>query len=121
MDGEIFIPQRKPLNDKTDKNLYKILIALTLLSPSAHADFFSDAFDWVVDNPEYGIPAAIIGAPVALAAAPMIVSYALFPFILHICYPIPTGHNLGYQHSHLPITLIRSRLLIFYSFFLPLF
>jgi hypothetical protein len=44
------------------------------------ADFFKDTFDWAVNNPEYGIPAAIIGAPVALAATPMIVSYALFPF-----------------------------------------
>jgi hypothetical protein len=36
--------------------------------------------DWAVNNPEYSIPAAVIGAPVALAATPMIVSYALFPF-----------------------------------------
>ena len=71
------------------KQLNKILIALTLLSPSAHADFFKDTFDWVVDNPEYGIPAAIIGAPVALAATPMIVSYALFPFASGASYLMP--------------------------------
>jgi hypothetical protein len=56
----------------------KILITLILLSPSAHANFFKDTFDWAVNNPEYSIPAAVIGAPVALAATPMIVSYALW-------------------------------------------
>jgi hypothetical protein len=35
-----------------------------------HADFFKDTFDWAVNNPELSIPAAIIGAPVALAATP---------------------------------------------------
>jgi hypothetical protein len=50
------------------KQLNKILITLILLSPSAHADFFKDTFDWAIDNPELSIPAAIIGAPVDIFA-----------------------------------------------------
>ena len=71
------------------KQLNKILITLILLSPSAHANFFKDTFDWAVNNPEYSIPAAVIGAPVALAATPMIVSYALFPFASGASYLMP--------------------------------
>jgi hypothetical protein len=41
------------------------------------------------NNPEYSIPAAVIGAPVALAATPMIVSYALFPFASGASYLMP--------------------------------
>jgi hypothetical protein len=36
-------------------------------------------------------------------------------WILHIYYPMSTGHNLGYQHSYSPITLRMLKLLIFYS------
>jgi hypothetical protein len=46
--------------------------------PRVKADFFGDAFDWAIDNPEWSIPIGIIGAPVALATLPMVISYALF-------------------------------------------
>jgi hypothetical protein len=36
--------------------------------------------DWAKDNPEISIPSAVVGIPVAVAAAPMIASYVLFPF-----------------------------------------
>jgi hypothetical protein len=63
------------------KRLNKLLIFLTLLSPLANADdIFSEVWDWAKDNPEISIPSAVVGVPVAIAAAPMIASYVLFPF-----------------------------------------
>jgi hypothetical protein len=38
-------------------------------------------WDWAKDNPEISIPSAVVGIPVAVAAAPMIASYVLFPFV----------------------------------------
>jgi hypothetical protein len=32
-------------------------------------------WDWAKDNPEISIPSAVVGVPVAVAAAPMIASY----------------------------------------------
>jgi hypothetical protein len=43
-------------------------------------DIFSEAWDWAKDNPEISIPSAVVGVPIAVAAAPMIASYVLFPF-----------------------------------------
>ena len=59
----------------------KLLILLILISPLANADdIFSEVWDWAKDNPEISIPSAVVGVPVAVAAAPMIASYVLFPF-----------------------------------------
>jgi hypothetical protein len=86
---------------KTGKTLYHKrynsksmrLIALDVntfsLLAASYVALFKDTFDWAVNNPEYGIPAAIIGAPVALAATPMLVSYALFPFASGASYLMP--------------------------------
>jgi hypothetical protein len=47
-----------------------LLILLILISPLANADdFFSKAWDWAKDNPEISIPSAVVGMPVAIAAA----------------------------------------------------
>jgi hypothetical protein len=56
-----------------------IFSTLLLFNSTVNADFFSDAFDWAIDNPEWSVPIGIIGAPIALATLPMVVSYALFP------------------------------------------
>jgi uncharacterized membrane protein len=49
-----------------------------LLNSTVNADFINDVSDWATDNPELSIPIGVIGAPVALAAIPMIISYTLF-------------------------------------------
>jgi Ca2+/Na+ antiporter len=56
---------------------------VVLISPLANADdIFSEVWDWAKDNPEISIPSAVVGVPIAVAAAPMIASYVLFPFAL---------------------------------------
>jgi hypothetical protein len=72
------------------KRLNKLLIFLTLLSPLANADdIFTKVWDWAKDNPEISIPSAVVGVPVAVAAAPMIASYVLFPFASGASYLMP--------------------------------
>jgi hypothetical protein len=66
-----------------------IFSTLLLVSSTVNADFFSDAFDWAIDNPEWSVPIGIIGAPIALATLPMVVSYALFPLASGIGYLMP--------------------------------
>jgi hypothetical protein len=55
----------------------------------AKADPFSDIWKWVEDSPEIAVPALIVGAPLAIAAAPMIASYALFPVVSGVGYLLP--------------------------------
>jgi hypothetical protein len=45
--------------------------------------------DWATDNPELSIPIGVIGAPVALATIPMIISYTLFPLASGAGYLMP--------------------------------
>jgi hypothetical protein len=66
-----------------------IFSTLLLVSSTVNADFFSDAFDWAIDNPEWSVPIGIIGAPIALATLPMVVSYALFPLASGVGYLMP--------------------------------
>jgi hypothetical protein len=59
-----------------------LLLPLLINHALANADdFFTKAWDWAKDNPEISIPSAVVGVPVAVAAAPMIASYVLFPFV----------------------------------------
>ena len=66
-----------------------IFSTLLLVNSTVKADFFSDAFDWAIDNPEWSVPIGIIGAPIALATLPMVVSYALFPLASGVGYLMP--------------------------------
>jgi hypothetical protein len=59
----------------------KTLLIVLILSSVAKADPFSDIWKWVEDSPEIAVPALVLGAPLAIAAAPMIASYALFPLV----------------------------------------
>lgn len=67
----------------------KTLLILLILSSVAKADPFSDIWKWVEDSPEIAVPALIVGAPLAIAAAPMIASYALFPVVSGVGYLLP--------------------------------
>ena len=60
----------------------KLIIFLTLISPLANADdVFTKVWDWAKDNPEISIPSAVVGVPLAIATAPVVASYVLFPFV----------------------------------------
>jgi hypothetical protein len=67
----------------------KTLLILLILSSVAKADPFSDIWKWVEDSPEIAVPALVLGAPLAIAAAPMIASYALFPVVSGVGYLLP--------------------------------
>ncbi|VVM25462.1 hypothetical protein BSPWISOXPB_4437 [uncultured Gammaproteobacteria bacterium] len=67
----------------------KTLLILLILSSVAKADPFSDIWKWVEDSPEIAVPALVLGAPLAIAAAPMIASYALFPVVSGAGYLLP--------------------------------
>ena len=66
-----------------------MFLILILLNSTVNADFINDVSDWATDNPELSIPIGVIGAPVALATMPMIISYTLFPLASGVGYLMP--------------------------------